>query len=120
MIGCDAYYELLQLHGIAFFTGVPDSLLKDFCACVSHNTGRRRDIVAANEGTAVALAAGHYMATGEFTLVYLQNSGLGNAVNPLAISIPADPKESQMLDTRFQILASIWNLEPGIKNSACP
>jgi sulfopyruvate decarboxylase TPP-binding subunit len=66
-----------------YFTGVPDSLLKDFCAYVTAKVPSDQHVIAANEGTAVALAAGHHIATKKFPLVYLQNSGLGNIVNPI-------------------------------------
>ena len=62
---------------------MPDSLLKDFCAYVTDHTPCGRHIIAANEGAAVGIAAGHYMASGRLPLVYMQNSGLGNTVNPL-------------------------------------
>jgi len=65
------------------FFGVPDSLLKDFCAYVTENAPAQNHVITANEGAAVAMAAGHYMATKQFPVVYLQNSGLGNIVNPL-------------------------------------
>lgn len=65
------------------FCGVPDSLLKDFCACISANTTSKNHIITANEGNAMAIAVGHYLATSKIALVYMQNSGLGNAVNPL-------------------------------------
>jgi phosphonopyruvate decarboxylase len=73
----------LDAAGVRFFTGVPDSLLKDFCAYVAGHVPAERHVIAANEGGAVALAAGFHLATGDLALVYLQNSGLGNAVNPL-------------------------------------
>lgn len=65
------------------FCGVPDSLLKDFCACVTENTTPTQHIIAANEGNAAAIAAGYHLATGKIAAVYLQNSGLGNVVNPV-------------------------------------
>jgi phosphonopyruvate decarboxylase len=74
----------IEASGITFFTGVPDSLLKDFCACVSMNCRGNKHQIATNEGSAVAMAVGHYLATGRPAVVYMQNSGLGNAVNPLA------------------------------------
>ncbi len=72
--------------GIDFFTGVPDSQLKGLCdeLYARYGTGGRTHIVAHNEGGAIALCAGHYLATGKPGLCYMQNSGLGNAVNPLA------------------------------------
>ena len=74
--------ELIS-HGISFFTGVPDSLLKDFCLCVDEKISKNNNIIAPNEGNAVALGAGYNLATGELPLVYMQNSGIGNAINPL-------------------------------------
>ena len=83
MIRCEDLYEWLSSGGVELFTGVPDSLLKDFCACLADRAGDRH-VAAANEGGAVALACGHHLATGRTALVYMQNSGQGNAVNPLA------------------------------------
>ena len=72
--------------GIDFFTGVPDSQLKGLCDSLYalYGVHSPRHIVAANEGNAIGLAAGHFLATGRPALCYMQNSGLGNAVNPLA------------------------------------
>ena len=72
--------------GIDFFTGVPDSQLKGLCDSLYalYVVQSPRHIVAANEGNAIGLAAGHFLATGRPALCYMQNSGLGNAVNPLA------------------------------------
>jgi len=79
----DAFVAALAAAGVPLVTGVPDSLLHSFCAAAEDLLPPDRHIVAANEGQAVALAAGAYLATGRPGLVYLQNSGLGNAVNPL-------------------------------------
>ena len=83
MIRPQFFYELLKENGTGFFTGVPDSLLKSFCAYLTDTVASKNHIIAANEGCAVGLAAGHYFATGRVPLVYMQNSGLGNTVNPL-------------------------------------
>lgn len=83
MIKPQFFYELLKENGTGFFTGVPDSLLKSFCAYLTDTAGSKNHIIAANEGCAVGLAAGYYFATGNVPLVYMQNSGLGNTVNPL-------------------------------------
>lgn len=83
MIQPSVLFNELKDRGIDFFTGVPDSLLKDFCAYVTDHTDSNRHVITANEGNAVALAAGHYLGSGQPALVYLQNSGLGNTVNPL-------------------------------------
>ena len=110
MIDCQAYYELLERVGIKYFVGVPDSLLKDFCFYVLDRTDLNKNIIAANEGTAIALAAGHYLATGEFALVYMQNSGLGNAVNPLTSLVDPDVYSIPLL------LFIGWRGEPGRKD----
>ncbi len=84
MIRPDFFIEKLRAEGIDFFAGVPDSLLKNVCAYITDHFDARHNIIAANEGAAVGLAAGHYLATGEAGCVYMQNSGQGNTINPLA------------------------------------
>ncbi|MBI2113284.1 MAG: phosphonopyruvate decarboxylase [Candidatus Wildermuthbacteria bacterium] len=74
---------VLEKHGIKFFTGVPDSGLKDFFLYLNSQGDRVFHVRAANEGQAIGIATGHYLATGKLPLVYLQNAGLGNIVNPL-------------------------------------
>lgn len=83
MLDLKKVFEALSKHGVTYFTGVPDSYLNGFCNYALANCGER-NIIAANEGNAVAIAAGHYLATKEIPLVFMQNSGEGNAVNPLA------------------------------------
>ena len=83
MIRPETFYGWLADNNIEFFSGVPDSLLKDICAYITDHSPGNNHIIAANEGNAVALAAGHHMATRKIPMVYMQNSGLGNAVNPL-------------------------------------
>jgi phosphonopyruvate decarboxylase len=83
MISPATFLALLEQNDICFFAGVPDSLLQALCAEIVQSIPTERHIIAANEGSAVALAAGYHLATGRFGCVYLQNSGLGNAVNPL-------------------------------------
>ena len=63
--------------------GVPDSCIATFCAELDSPSAGMRHVITANEGASVGMALGHHMATGEVPLVYMQNSGLGNAVNPL-------------------------------------
>lgn len=75
--------DSLAKEGVDFFTGVPDSLLNDFCLYLTENLSPSQHVMAANEGNAVAIAAGHYLATGKIPVVYMQNSGIGNATNPL-------------------------------------
>lgn len=68
-----------------FYTGVPDSQLKALCNCLMDTYGiSENHIIAANEGNCTALAAGYYLATGKIPVVYMQNSGIGNIVNPVA------------------------------------
>lgn len=76
-------FETLQAHGVGYYVGVPDSYLNGFCNYALQHYPKQ-NVITANEGNAVALAAGHYLATKEIPLVYMQNSGEGNAVNPLA------------------------------------
>ncbi len=83
MLSCRDFYQLLEGKEISFYSGVPDSLLKDFCAYVTDNTVHEKNIITANEGNAIAMAAGYHLATGKIGVVYMQNSGLGNCVNPL-------------------------------------
>jgi len=83
MIDVNFFYNQLQNEGVAFFTGVPDSLLKDFCSYLESNCTKQSSIIAANEGNAVAIGIGHNLATKKIPLIYLQNSGLGNIINPL-------------------------------------
>ena len=78
-----AYFDSLRGLGIEFYAGVPDSLLKDFCAYVEDHAPAQNHVIPANEGSAIGLAAGFHLATGKVPLVYLQNSGLGNVVNPV-------------------------------------
>ena len=101
-----------QKSGIRFFTGVPDSLLKGLCdeLFVRYGTDSNVHIVAHNEGGAVALCAGHYLATGNPGLCYMQNSGIGNAVNPLASLMDPEVYSIPCL------LVIGWRGEPGVKD----
>jgi len=83
MVEPGEFFEALKGAGVRLIVGVPDSLLQDFCRHVDAVMPADRHVVTANEGSAIALAAGFHLATGSVPLVYLQNSGLGNAVNPL-------------------------------------
>lgn len=110
MIQPENFYNALNKNNINFFSGVPDSLLKDFCAYIMDNVAKERNIIAANEGNAIALAVGHYLATKEIGLVYMQNSGLGNATNPLLSLV--DP-----IVYNIPVLLLIgWRGEPGKKD----
>jgi len=100
-------YDTFRARGIAFFAGVPDSALKDFCAVVTDRTDRRSHIITANEGGAIGLAAGYFLATGELPLVYMQNSGQGNSVNPLVSLVDREVYSIPLL------LLIGWRGEPG-------
>ena len=84
MIRPEFFIEALREKGIDCFAGVPDSLLKNICAYITDHFDAEHNIIAANEGAAIGLAAGHYLATGQPACVYMQNSGEGNIINPLA------------------------------------
>jgi phosphonopyruvate decarboxylase len=104
------FYNQLAAEGVGFFTGVPDSLLKDFCLCIDDFVSEDRHVITANEGNAIALATGYYLAKKSLPLVYMQNSGLGNAVNPL-LSL-CDPEVYSI-----PMLVMIgWRGEPGVKD----
>ena len=84
MIRPEFFIEKLRENGIDCFAGVPDSLLRNICAYITDHCDAEHNIIAANEGAAVGIAAGHYLATGKPACVYMQNSGEGNIINPLA------------------------------------
>lgn len=84
MIRSEFFIEKLRENGIDCFAGVPDSLLKNMCAYITDHCDAQHNIIAANEGAAVGIAAGHYLATSKPACVYMQNSGEGNIINPLA------------------------------------
>lgn len=103
-------FAAFERAGVTFWTGVPDSLLKDFCRYVEDHAREGDHVIAASEGGAVALAAGHHLATGAVCGVYLQNSGLGNTINPL-VSL-ADPAVY-----RIPIVLLIgWRGQPGTRD----
>ena len=97
------------LKDFDFFTGVPDSQLKPLCNYLTDTYGiSKNHIIAANEGNAAALAAGYYLSTGKVPVVYMQNSGIGNIINPVA---------SLMNDTVYGIPCIFivgWRGEPGV------
>jgi phosphonopyruvate decarboxylase len=110
MIAPHALFAALRRRGVRFFAGVPDSQLKEFCAYVDDHGAGPEHVITANEGNAVAMAVGHHLATGQIPVVYMQNSGLGNAVNPL----------TSLADTevyRIPLLLIIgWRGEPGVQD----
>ena len=102
------FYDLLNKNGIDFFAGVPDSLLKDFCAYIADNS--RNHIITHNEGGAIALASGYHLATGKVSMVYMQNSGQGNTVNPLT-----SLADFEVYNIPILLLIG-WRGEPGKKD----
>lgn len=110
MISPSSFYDALRRNGIGRFAGVPDSLLKELCAFITDNVGKEDHIITANEGNAIALATGWYLGSGKPCLVYMQNSGLGNAINPLASLSDPEVYGIPML------LVIGWRGEPGVKD----
>lgn len=83
MINPQTFYKSLIRNRFSFFVGVPDSLLKSFCSCIETEAPKQNHVIAANEGNAIGIASGYHMATKNIPVVYMQNSGLGNCINPL-------------------------------------
>ena len=110
MIDPARFVDDLSTAGVTLYSGVPDSLLKAFGTHVMATVPRERHVIAANEGGAVAIALGHHLRTGELALVYLQNSGFGNLVNPL-LSL-ADPA---VYSVPMLVLVG-WRGQPGVKD----
>lgn len=102
--------KLLEIIGADFYTGVPDSQLKALCDYLMNTYGidKKHHIIAANEGNCTALAAGYHLATGKVPVVYIQNSGEGNIINPVA----------SLLNDKVYAIPMIfiigWRGEPGI------
>ena len=108
MIDVKNLFLLLRKNKINFFTGVPDSVLKNFICLLDLHKKGVRNIIATNEGSAVALAVGNYLVTKKLALVYMQNSGFANAINP-QISIAEKTVYSIPL-----VLLIGWRGSPGI------
>ena len=110
MITPKELFEFLCKNHINFFSGVPDSLLKYFCAYLSDHCSGNQHIISANEGNAIGLAAGHYLGSKKPSMVYLQNSGIGNIVNPILSLADKEVYKIPML------LLIGWRGEPFIKD----
>lgn len=110
MIETKEIYDYMISKNLDFFVGVPDSLLKDICSCIKENTPSTNNIIAANEGNAVGIAAGYHLSTGKIGTVYMQNSGIGNAVNPILSLIDEEVYKVPML------FIVGWRGEPGTKD----
>ena len=102
--------KLVNIIGSDFYTGVPDSQLKALCdyLMATYGIDPKHHIIAANEGNCTALAAGYHLATGKIPVVYMQNSGEGNIINPVA----------SLLNDKVYVIPVIfivgWRGEPGI------
>jgi phosphonopyruvate decarboxylase len=82
MINPKEFYDMLiKRAGHDFFAGIPDSTLKDFCSYIDDNSNNH--FITANEGSAISMGIGHHLATGETPFIYMQNSGIGNSLNPV-------------------------------------
>ena len=108
MIRPQFFYDTLANLEIDFYAGVPDSLLKNLCAYITDHADAAHNVIAANEGGAMGLAAGHYLATGQIPVVYMQNSGEGNIINPLASLTDPDVYNIPVL------LVIGWRGRPGV------
>ena len=109
MIEASKFLDELSRNDLNFFSGVPDSLLKEFCFAIDKKF-RTKHYVAANEGSAIGIGIGYHLRTKKIPVIYMQNSGLGNAINPL-ISL-ADQKVYSI--PLFLIVG--WRGEPNKKN----
>jgi phosphonopyruvate decarboxylase len=104
--------KLLSNNNVDFFTGVPDSSLKYFCSYLLDNIPPRNHMITTDEGAAIALAAGRYLATKEISLVYMQNAGLGNSYNPLVSLTHPSVYNIPLL------LMIGWRGKPGVKDES--
>ena len=107
MIKVESLINLFKENYSNFYSGVPDSVLKEFCSSLKNN---KKHIIATNEGAAVSIGIGHYLSTKNVPIIYLQNSGLSNALNPL-ISIAHEKVYSIPL-----ILIIGWRGSPLVKD----
>ena len=110
MLNSKKIFDYLFEKEVKFFTGVPDSLLKNFCSYITDHTYKSNHIIAANEGNALSLGIGYHLSTNKIPLVYMQNSGLGNIINPLLSLADNDVYSTQAL------LMIGWRGEPGVKD----
>lgn len=100
----------VNMLNVDFYTGVPDSLLKPLCNYLmdAYGIDSKHHMIAANEGNCTAIAAGYHLATGKVPAVYMQNSGEGNVINPLA----------SLLNDKVYAIPMIfivgWRGEPGV------
>ena len=112
MIDAETLLKFFLKKKISFFSGVPDSVLKNFTELIDKK--KLKHIKAVNEGSAVSVAIGEYLSSGKLPCVYLQNSGLGNAINPL-ISIA----HKQVYSIPLLLLIG-WRGDPSLKKEDEP
>lgn len=110
MVRPEFFVDTLKEHSIDFYAGVPDSLLKNICAYITDNLPAEQNIIAVNEGGAMGIAAGYHLATGKVPVVYMQNSGEGNIINPLASLTDKEVYNIPVL------LVIGWRGRPGVKD----
>lgn len=110
MVRPEFFVNTLKEHDIDFYAGVPDSLLKNICAYITDNLPAEQNIIAANEGGAMGIASGYHLATGKVPVVYMQNSGEGNIINPLASLTDKEVYNIPVL------LVIGWRGRPGVKD----
>ena len=110
MVRPEFFVNTLKEYSIDFYAGVPDSLLKNICAYITDNLPSEQNIIAANEGGAMGIAAGYHLATGKLPVVYMQNSGEGNIINPLASLTDKEVYNIPVL------LVIGWRGRPGVKD----
>jgi phosphonopyruvate decarboxylase len=104
------FFDCLTKSGVTFFSGVPDSLLKNICSYITDHTLPENNIIAANEGNALSIGIGYHLSTGKTPLIYMQNSGLGNVINPLLSLADPDVYSIPLL------MVIGWRGEPGVKD----
>lgn len=108
MVRPEFFVNILKEQGIDFYAGVPDSLLKNICAYITDHLPAEQNIIAANEGGAMGIAVGYHLATGKVPVVYMQNSGEGNIINPFASLTDKDVYNIPVL------LVIGWRGRPGV------
>ncbi len=110
MILPERLYQFFKEQGIDFYTGVPDSLLKYFLKYVQDHSPADEHIITANEGLAIGLASGYHFRSGKIPVVYLQNSGFGNIINPLT-----SLADKEMYGVPMLLMIG-WRGKPGTKD----
>ena len=102
MINTNNFFNFLNRNGIKFFSGVPDSILKSTRWNLEKKNGQQH-IITANEGSAIASCAGYFLSTGKLSCAYMQNSGLGNAINPFGDVTPPFWINSIMTNSSYSL-----------------